>query len=225
MSDEHKRAAARAAIAELPEAGVIGLGSGSTIRFFVDEIGALVASGRKLVGVPTSRATAAQATQLGIPLLPDEGPWTIDVCVDGADEVDPQLQLVKGGGGAHTREKIVNQAARKNVIIVDESKLSPRLGEKWPVPVEVAAFGHRATAAALSALGEPTLRTRDGATFLTDAGNPIYDVHTGPIADPAALERRVRAIAGVVEVGLFVDRADLVIVAGAGGVRTLRRKI
>ena len=219
--DEAKRAAARAALSELPDEGIIGLGSGSTVRLFVEEVGALVKAGRKLVGVPTSEGTRAQALALGIPLLPDDGPWDIVVCVDGADEVDHQRNLVKGGGAAHTREKIVNYAARRNVIIVDETKISWLLGEKWPVPTEVIPFAHLSTAHLLAGFGEPKLRMRDGKPVRTDAGNFVYDVHTGPIADPADLQTRMKAVPGVVEVGLFVGRADVVIVAGEEGIRRL----
>jgi ribose 5-phosphate isomerase A len=220
-SDQFKLAAARAAIEELPSEGVVGLGSGSTARLFVIEVGALVKAGRKLVGVPTSEGTRTQAEALGIPLLSPEGPWDIAVTVDGADEVDAQKNLIKGGGAAHTREKIVSHASRRLVIVVDEGKLSTRLGEKWPVPVEVLPFGELATAVHLAAFGRPVLRMRDGSPVRTDAGNHLYDVHTGPIADPASLERAIDAIPGVVEVGLFVKRADIVIVAGEGGIRRL----
>ena len=219
--DEAKQAAADAALELLPEEGVIGLGSGSTAKLFIDGVGELVKAGRKLVGVPTSKASRAQAEGLGIPLLDDVGPWQIDVTVDGADEVSERLDLIKGGGGAHAREKIVNHASRMNVIVVDDSKLSKQLGEHWPVPVEVLDFGHAATAAALAKLGQPKLRQRDGAEWRTDAGNLIYDLQVGVIADPAALERELALIPGVVETGLFVGRAQRVIVAGPGGVRSL----
>jgi len=220
MQDEEKREAARAAIAELPEHGIVGLGSGSTARLFVEALAPYVARGRKLVGVPTSDSTRARAASLGIPLLGDDGPWDIDVNVDGADEVSEALDLVKGGGGAHTREKIVNYAARRNVIIVDESKLSKQLGEKWPVPVEVLPFACGTTERHLEKLGTPVLRTKNG-PVKTDSGNLLYDVKTGPIADPRALDRALRAIPGVVETGLFVGRADVVLVAGRQGVRRL----
>jgi ribose 5-phosphate isomerase A len=220
--DEAKRAAARAALAELPDTGVIGLGSGSTAKLFIDEVGALVRAGRKLVGIPTSEASRAQATALGIPLLSDDGPWDIAVTVDGADEVDANLNLIKGGGGAHLREKIVNYASRRNVIIVDASKLSQRLGEKWPVPVEVVRFAQEQTRKRLSELGKPTLRTKGGATFRTDSGNVIYDVACGTLNEPMKLERTIRGIPGVVETGLFIGRADLVLVAEESGVRALR---
>jgi len=220
---EAKREAARAALALLPERGVVGLGSGSTAELFITEVGRLVAGGRELVGVPTSAASRQQAESLGIPLLPDEGPWSIDVCVDGADEVNEALDLIKGGGGCHTREKLVSFAARTNVIVVDESKLSARLGARWAVPVEVLQFGAGNTRRRLERHGDVTLRERSGRAFVTDSGNHIYDVRTGPIADPAALDRDLRGIPGVVETGLFLARADVVVVAGASGVRLLRR--
>jgi ribose 5-phosphate isomerase A len=220
--DDPKRAAARAALEELPAEGLVGLGTGSTARLFVEELAALVRGGRKLVGLPTSEATRAQAKSLGIPLLGDEGPWDLDVNVDGADEVSAALDLIKGGGAAHTREKIVNYASKRNVIIVDESKLSTRLGEKWAVPVEVLTFAMGTTQAHLARLGKPVVRLKDASPVRTDAGNLIVDLTTGPIDDPAALDRALRSIPGVVETGLFVARADVVLVAGPGGVRRLR---
>jgi ribose 5-phosphate isomerase A len=146
------------------------------------------------------------------------------VTVDGADEVDPSLCLIKGGGGALLREKIVNFASKKNIIVVDESKLSVRLGEKWSVPVEIVRFGSSQIACDLARLGRPTLRRKGGAVFVTDSGNLIFDVATGPMMDPAGVESAMRTIPGIVENGLFVDRADVVLVAGASGVRRLVRK-
>jgi ribose 5-phosphate isomerase A len=221
--EDMKRMAARAALDEVEGARVIGLGTGSTARLFVEELGARVRAGLSILGVPTSEATRAQATGLGIPLLPDEGPWSIDVNVDGADEVSATLDLIKGGGGAHVREKIINFAAAKNVVIVDDSKVSNRLGERWAVPVEVLPFGHVTTRDHMARLGIPKLRFRGDAPFRTDAGNFIYDLKTGPIDDPSALELALRNIPGVVEAGLFIGRADVVIVAGEGGVRRLTR--
>jgi ribose 5-phosphate isomerase A len=222
-SDEMKRKAALAALAHVPEQGVVGLGSGSTTRFFIEAVGELVRGGRKLTAVPTSNASRALAEQCGIPLLDDGGPWQIDVCVDGADEVSQHLDLIKGGGGAHTREKIVNFASRLNVIIVDESKLVEHLGHKWRVPVEVLRFGHRTTLQSLRALGEPAVRLRDGAPLLTDSGNYIVDLATGIIGEPHRLDQILRRLPGVVETGLFVQRADIVVVAAESGVRELRR--
>jgi len=221
--DLAKLAAARAALVELPERGVIGLGSGSTAKLFIDEVGALVAAGRQLAGVPTSEASRAQALALGIPLLTDDAPWSIDVSVDGADEVDGALDLIKGGGAAHTREKIVNFASRRNVIIVDASKQSTRLGTTWPVPIEVLAFAHPTTARHLEAHGTPVLRLKTGAVVRTDSGNVIYDLRTGPIADVVALDRALHAIPGVVETGLFVRRCDVLLVASAEGVQRIVR--
>jgi ribose 5-phosphate isomerase A len=219
--DEAKLLAARAALELLPEEGVIGLGSGSTAKLFIDEVGALVKAGRRLTGVATSEASRAQAQSLGIPLLPDDGPWDIALTVDGADEVSAALDLVKGGGGCHAREKIVNYSSRLNVIIVDETKLSQTLGEKWPVPVEVLPFGRGSTVRALSDFGHVAIRERDGRPWLTDAGNFIFDVHAGRIERPAELDARLRAVPGVVETGLFVGRADRVVVAGSAGIRVL----
>ncbi|HEX8789918.1 MAG TPA: ribose-5-phosphate isomerase RpiA [Polyangiaceae bacterium] len=223
MSDDAKRAAARAALVDMPERGVVGLGSGSTSRIFVEELAPLVRGGRALVGVPTSESTRKLAAELGIPLLGDDGPWEIDVNVDGADEVSEALDLIKGGGAAHAREKIVNYASARNVIIVDESKLSARLGEKWPVPIEVLPFAHLMTRKHLERFGSPKLREKGGAVTRTDAGNLVYDLATGPIADPGTLDRALRAIPGVVETGLFVKRADVVVVAGSAGVRRIAR--
>jgi ribose 5-phosphate isomerase A len=220
---EAKRQAAREALSFLPERGVVGLGSGSTAELFIEEVGRLVAAGRSLYGVPTSEAARRQAAALKIPLLPDSGPWPIDVCVDGADEVSDGLDLIKGGGGCHSREKIVNEAARTNIIIVDESKLSRKLGERWAVPVEVLAFGAQSTRRRLERFGQVKLRERDGRPFVTDAGNGIFDVNVGVIEAPAELDQALRAIPGVVETGLFVGRADVVVVAGPAGVRRLDR--
>jgi ribose 5-phosphate isomerase A len=223
-AEDAKREAARRALAELPESGVIGLGSGSTAKLFIDEIGLLVRAGRDLKGVPTSEGSRRQAEGLGIPLLGDEGPWDIAMTVDGADEVDDRLNLIKGGGAAHTREKIVNYASRKNVIIVDDSKLSRLLGEKWPIPLEVLQFARLTTMRALERLGRVVPRERDGKAVITDAGNLVYDLFAGTVPDPAALDLVLHAIPGVVETGLFVGRADVLIVAGKDGVRRLEKR-
>jgi ribose 5-phosphate isomerase A len=219
--DDLKRKAAHAALDLLPEHGLLGLGTGSTTRWFIEAVGDLVRVGRQFVAVPTSQASRRLAQQVGIPLLDDAGPWRIELCVDGADEVSATLDLIKGGGGAHAREKIVNHAARRNVIIVDESKLSLRLGEKRKVPVEVLPFGAKTTAAALGRLGVPQLREQGGTPFLTDSGNLIYDLGVEPLDDPRRLDAQLQALPGVVETGLFLGRADVVIVAGASGIRSL----
>ena len=222
--DEAKRRAGRAALELLPESGVIGLGTGSTTRFFIEGVAELVRGGRKFSGVPTSQQSRALADESGIPLLGDTGPWSIDVCVDGADEVSSTLDLIKGGGAAHTREKIVNFASKINVIIVDGSKLSTRLGEKRAIPVEVLVFAHLTTARALEVFGSPQLRLRDGAPVITDSGNYIYDIGVTPLADPQAVDLALHQVPGVVETGLFCGRADWVIVAEPAGIRKLSRQ-
>lgn len=221
--EQAKRAAARAALAYVPEAGVVGLGTGSTARYFIEAIAELVAQGQKLEAVPTSEQSRLLASSLGIPICPPDGPWDIDLTVDGADEVSDQLDLIKGGGAAHTHEKIVNHCSRKNIIIVDEGKLSSRLGEKWHVPVEVLIFAHRATAQALYALGEPKLRVVEDEPVRTDSGNYIYDLNSGVIQNPMQLDQMLRRIPGVVETGLFCSRADVILVASPSGVQTIKR--
>lgn len=213
-----RRQAAQAALELLPDSGVIGLGTGATTALFIEGVARAVASGRRLTGVATSVQSRTQAESLGIPMLDDEGPWQIAVCVDGADEVSNDLDLIKGGGGSHLREKIVNAASRINIIIVDEKKLSRHLGERWAVPVEVATFGHAATARHLERWGKPVLRMKNGGPWITDGGNFIYDVHAGVIDDPARLETELMCIPGVMETGLFVKRADVVLVGTAAGV-------
>jgi ribose 5-phosphate isomerase A len=222
--DEAKRRAARAALQLLPESGVIGLGTGSTTRFFIEAVGELVRGGRRFIGVATSQQSRALAGECGIPLLGDTGPWSIDVCVDGADEVSSTLDLIKGGGAAHTREKIVNFASKTNVIIVDGTKLSTRLGEKRAIPVEVLVFAHLTTAHALEVFGTPKLRLRDGSPVITDSGNYIYDIAMTPLAEPHAVDLALHQVPGVVETGLFCGRADWVIVAEAAGIRQLSRQ-
>ena len=216
--EDYKRAAARAAIEELPAEGIIGLGSGSTAQLFLEVLREVITGGRRLVGVPTSEETRVRATELGIPLLGDDGPWAIAVTVDGADEVNPALDLIKGQGGAHTREKIVSAASAKTVIIVDDSKLSQQLGERRPIPIEVLAFAHNTTSARLLRFGRPIRRRLRGEPQRTPAGNFIYDLEVAPISDPRSLEADLLAIPGVVETGLFVARADVVLIGSSTGV-------
>lgn len=222
--DDHKRSAAYAALDELPTEGIVGLGSGSTTHFFLEVLRGAIAGGRRFVGVATSDETRERAVGLGIPLLGDDGPWSIAVTVDGADEVDAALDLIKGHGGAHTREKIVSSASAKTVIIVDDTKLSQRLGEQRPIPIEVLVFAHGTTSARLLRFGRPVQRRLRGAPARTAAGNLIYDLEVAPIADARLLETELLAIPGVVETGLFVSRADIVLVGSSRGVeRRVRR--
>ena len=225
-----KREAAARAV-EFVEPGMrLGLGTGSTMRHFVELLGERVRQGLDVVCVPTSEATAAQAKGLGIRLTTlDETP-ALDLTIDGADEMDPELRLIKGGGGALLREKIVAAASARMVVVADESKWVPALG-RFPLPIEVIPFGFGATAlavaAALEAAGSPgpaTLRRgKDGRPFVTDGGHWIVDAALGRIADPEGLAARLVAIPGVVEHGLFIGFAQIAILAGPAGVRLVER--
>lgn len=217
----YKRQAAERAV-ELVQSGmVVGLGTGSTARFAVRRIGELLAAGTltDLVGVSTSASTTTEARRLGIPLLQEDWAGEIDLVIDGADEVDPRLDLIKGGGGALLREKIVAQTSRRRVIIVDDSKLSPLLGSRASVPVEVASFGWRAQQHYLEALGAGvTPRAATGGLFVTEAGNLILDCDFGPLAEPGRLAAQLAGRAGIVEHGLFLGLATDLVVAGPGGI-------
>jgi ribose 5-phosphate isomerase A len=229
-SDELKEEAARAAL-DLVEDGMrLGLGTGSTAARFVAALGERVAKGLRVLCVPSSEATRTQAEKLGIPLTTlDETP-ELDLTVDGADEIDDQLRLIKGGGGALLREKIVATASDQMVVIADESKVVKTLGT-FPLPVEVVRFGLLATMRLIAAIaveagchGEVRLRPGIGdAPFVTDQGNLILDCAFGIIIEPEVLAFALKRVPGVVEHGLFLGLADLAIVAGSGGVKLLRR--
>jgi ribose 5-phosphate isomerase A len=220
--DAMKRAAATAAVAEIADGMVIGLGTGSTAAFVVEALAARVAGGLRVAGIPTSERTAALARRLGVTLTSFAEHRTLDLVIDGADEVElGSLNLVKGLGGALLREKIVAAASRRMIVVVDETKLVTRLGAT-PIPVEIVAFGYEATLAALAATGAvPTLRLTDGAPFRTDGDNYIADCTFADFGDPAAVARRLTAVVGVVETGLFLGMASLVLVGTATGVRRL----
>jgi ribose 5-phosphate isomerase A len=229
-TDALKRAACERALEFVRPGMRLGLGSGSTAKIFVDLLGAKVHAGFGLRAVATSEATAAQARGLGIPLTTlDEMP-ELDLTIDGADEIAPDLTLIKGGGGAHLREKIVAAASARMIVIADESKAVPVLG-KFPLPIEVVPFGLAATRklieAALEASGcSGPLAVRpgkDGHAFVTDGGHWILDASLGRIPNPQALADRLVAIPGVVEHGLFIGMAQAAILAGPGGVRILER--
>jgi ribose 5-phosphate isomerase A len=234
--DDLKRQAAEAAAAAIGDGMAVGLGTGSTADFFIQALAVRVQAGLRIVGVPTSLRSEAQARELGIPLGTLDTHPRLDVTVDGADEVEMQtFALVKGRGGALLREKLVAAASTLEIIIVDESKVVPALG-RGLVPVEVIPFGWRSTAARLVALGAtPHLRTTlppgeaesdpDSAAhaYLTDSGNFILDCGWPAIPDPAALAAAVKALTGVVEHGLFIGLAGRVIVSGVGGVQTYDR--
>lgn len=223
-----KQAAAERAVADFVRSGmVVGLGTGSTAIFATRRIGALLGDGtlRDIVGVPTAIETADEARKVGIPLLADDVPWEIDVTIDGADEVDPALDVIKGGGGALLREKLVAQASAREVIVVDEAKRSPRLGTHFALPVEVVTFGVATTRSAIEQLGArvEVRRSADGEIVTTDQGNLVLDCDFGPIADAEALATALTAHAGVVEHGLFLGIASALVVSGAAGVEVINR--
>jgi len=228
--DQQKRAAAARAL-EFVEPGMrLGLGTGSTARHFVELLAQRVREGLRIVAVPTSEETQRDAQRLGVPLTSlDETP-ALDLTVDGADEIAPDLALVKGGGGALLREKIVASASASMVVIADESKWVRVLG-RFPLPIEVVPFGLAATRAAIEAAaaaagspGRAELRKRkDAAPFVTDSGHWILDAHLDRIADPQALADRLARIPGVVEHGLFIGLAQAAVLADADGVRIVSK--
>jgi ribose 5-phosphate isomerase A len=222
-----KQQAADSAVAYVQSGMVVGLGAGSTAILATRRIGQLLREGRlrDIVGVPCSSAIEAEARALGIPITLDP-PDMVDLTIDGADEVDPELNLIKGGGGALLHEKVVAQASLREVIIVDETKLSPALGTHWALPVEVIPFGWHSQRRFLESLGaRVTVRQqRDGTPFRTDQGNLIFDCAFGPIQQPMELAAKLDARTGIVEHGLFLGLATEVIVAGADGVRHLTLK-
>ena len=226
--DDLKRAAASRAIEYIEDGMVVGLGTGSTAYFVVEDLGARVAQGLRIVGIPTSERTAMQARGLNIPLATSAEHPRIDLTIDGADEVERgSLNLIKGLGGALLREKIVAAASERLVIVVDHDKLVDRLGDHTPVPVEVAQFGWQATAVALAKLGcVPKRRSIvGGQPFVTDGGNYILDCRFASIADPASVEQRIAMTVGAVESGLFVGRASVVVVASMTGVEMLTPRV
>ena len=224
-TDELKRRAAEKAVELVQDGMIVGLGHGSTAHFAHVAIARRLQEGslKNILAVPCSRQVEAEARKLGIPLTTlDEHP-VVDVTIDGADEVDPRLNLIKGGGGALLREKVVAQASKQEIIIVDEGKLSPALGTHWALPVEVVPFGVAPVSAFIRSLGaEPVLRQKaDGQPFVTDQGNYILDCRFGPMENPAEIARALCDRAGIVEHGLFIGLASMVIVGKADGVEVL----
>jgi ribose 5-phosphate isomerase A len=222
--EDQKRAAAAAAV-DLVEAGMtVGLGSGSTAALFVR---ALAARGLDIRGIPTSEGTARLATSLGIPLLDLDEAGQIDLTIDGADEIGPRLALIKGGGAALLREKLVWEASARRVVVADATKTPGRFG-RYPLPVEVVAFGHVTTAARIDAgleglgfSGRAVLRRVAGQPLRTDGGNLVYDIACGAIDDPAALAGRLKGLTGVVEHGLFLNLAERALIGTDDGVATV----
>ena len=229
-ADAQKRAAAARAVEFVRPGMRLGLGTGSTARHFVELLGERVRNGLDIVAVPTSDATHADALRCGIPLTTLEETPELDLTVDGADEIGPELAMIKGGGGALLREKIVAGASARMIVIADESKWVTALGH-FPLPVEVAPFGaeatRRAVERAVAAIQEPgQMRLRegkDGHAFVTDGGHWIIDAALGRIDDPRAMAHALADVPGVMEHGLFIDLAHMAILAGPDGVRIVER--
>lgn len=221
--DGLKKAAALKAATFVRGGMVVGLGTGSTAKHMVIALGQQVRAGVELRGVPTSQETAELAREYGIPLLDSENRWEIDVAIDGADQVDPAFNLIKGGGGALLKEKIVAASAKQFIVMVDHTKRVPVLGGSFPLPIEIIPFGWGSTAREIEALTKSrvVLRERNGTPFRTEVGNLIVDVHIDRITHPGELEMALNLIPGVVETGLFVGRTNILIVGTPQGVQTL----
>ncbi len=223
-----KTRAAEAALKHIESGMIVGLGSGSTATIFIDLLGQAIKSGQltNIRGVATSVKSEEQASQLAIPLLTLAEAGQCDVTVDGADEVDPNLDLIKGLGGALLREKIVAENTRKMVVIVDESKIVPHLGHHCPLPVEVTQFAYDVSEQFLRSLGSVPQQRLDeaGNKFISDNGNYYFHCQFGAISDPAALNLKLKSRAGIIETGLFIGCAKVVVVAGKDDVREMHRK-
>lgn len=221
MSDELKRQAALAALDEIRDGMIVGLGSGSTASLFIRELGK---KGLRVMGIPTSEESRRLAEEVGVRLTTFKDHPQIDVTVDGADEVSPELDLIKGLGGALVREKIVAHASNRVVIVVDEGKLVERLGSRTAIPVEVIPLAVDRMILQLRELGgEPTVREKNGRLFVSDNGNSILDWKYGVIDQPAELEKQVKLMTGVVDSGIFAGVASCVLVAAPSGVKKLIR--
>ena len=222
-----KEAAGRAAAELVRDGMTVGLGTGSTVHFALERLGERLRDERlALRGVPTSLDTERKARALGIPLVALDEVDVIDLGIDGADEIDARFDMIKGGGGALVREKVVAALARREVIVVDRSKVVERLGVRYPLPVEVVPFARTAVARRIAALGAtPTLRLRDAGPLVTDNGNQILDCRfPGGIADARALEQTLDAIPGVVDTGLFVGLAHVLVIGDEDGRTEVRER-
>lgn len=223
IQDEKKKAVAKAAIDEIKHDMVIGLGSGTTITYLLEELAQRVKEGLSIQGIPSSKKTEKLAIKLNIPLAGFPEIKQLDIAIDGADEIDEHLHLLKGGGGSLVREKIVASTAKKLVIIADDSKSVKQLGA-FPLPIEVVPFGWETTARKIAALGaKSVLRKNNGKVFVSDNGNYILDCTFDNISQPQALHENIKQLVGVVETGLFVGMADKVILAGHEGITVHQR--
>jgi len=223
-NDREKQSAAHASLKYIKSGDIVGLGTGSTAAYFIQLLGEQVKHGLRIRGIPSSDRSREQAASLGIPLTTLDECQQIDVTVDGADEVDPQLRLIKGGGGALLREKIVASATKQLVIVADATKRVPVLG-KFPLPVEVIKFAQALITKRIAALGAKVIlrRNADGKAYLTDENNYILDCHFGQIPGADGLANKLSDMPGVVEHGLFIGMASVVLVANGSEVVELRR--
>ncbi len=223
MREELKKKAGEYAVRYVKDGQIVGLGTGSTVKYTILKLGEMVKEGLDIIGIPTSKATEELAKSVGIKLGTLDEYMDIDITIDGADEVDPQLNLIKGGGGALLREKMIAHASKYEVIVVDESKVRDVLGA-FPLPVEIVKFGHKRIMKDLSTLNcEPKLRRKDGNIFITDNGNYIVDCQFPEIREPQKMERIIDEIPGVVEIGLFVNLANEVIVGKREKVEVMKK--
>lgn len=224
LRDKEKQVAARAAVQLVEGGNIVGLGTGSSATYAIRFLAERVSEGLKIAGIPTSQKTKQLAEQLGIPLTTLDEHLGIDIDIDGADEIDPQLNLIKGGGGAFLREKIIASVSRRFIVIAESTKQVERLG-KFPLPVEVVPFAQSLIKPRIEALGaKVALRSYAyGNPYVTDEGHHILDCSFGEIADPPALAEKLRRIPGVIEHGLFIGMAEMALIGKDGGLVKLRR--
>lgn len=222
-SEREKKIAAEAAVDYIKDGMIIGLGSGSTVNYMIRKLGERVKEGLNVQGIPSSKKTEKLANEVGVPLIDFSSVEHIDLGIDGADEVDGNLNLLKGGGGSLVREKIVARSTEKFIVIADQSKAVKSLGE-FPLPVEVVQFGWEITAKSIADFGtEPVIRIRDGKPFVSDNGNYILDCKFGNISKPNELHEKLKLLTGVIETGLFMNMADIVIIGRDDSIEVLTK--
>ncbi|SEN29526.1 ribose-5-phosphate isomerase [Mesobacillus persicus] len=222
--DLNKKAAGEKAVEFIKDGMVLGLGSGSTVYWTLKKLGELVEQGLNVKGIPSSKRTEGWAKDFNIPLTDFSQVQSMDLAIDGADEIDKDFNLTKGGGGSLVREKIVDANSQKLIIVADQSKLVSQLG-KFPLPVEVLPFGWEVTARKISEMGAtPVLREREGSVFVSNNGNYILDCDFNLIADPGLLHKELKQLLGVVETGLFINITDTIIISGDKGIEVLHKK-
>ncbi len=223
IQDQHKRIVGEKAAEYVKDGMTVGLGTGSTVKWTILKLGEMVADGLRIRAVPTSVSTEILAKEHNIPLIDFSEVTELDLTIDGADEIDPYFNLIKGGGGALLREKLVAAASKQFIVVADETKLVEKLGN-FPLPIEIVQFGWEITRNRIAKLGmKPTRRLKANEPFISDNGNLILDCRCGDIDNPADLHARIKSLVGVVETGLFIGMTETVIVAGAEGARVVSR--